>query len=106
LETVDTIFCCLPPDDRQYKINVIEFHNPYRGPRRIYINISDTNNIIGGYIASWLFQQNEGSPHRFDDKRSITEAEMAIWSFQLLKVMVLLQLTSQNAQLGAPHYLQ
>ena len=39
-------------------------------------------------------------------KRSTTEAEMAIWSFQLLKVMVLLQLTSQNAQIGAPQYLQ
>ena len=38
-------------------------------------------------------------------KRSTTDAEMAIWSFQLLKVMVLLQLTSQNAQIGAPHYL-
>ena len=39
-------------------------------------------------------------------KRSTTEAEMAIWSFQLLKVMVFLQFTSQNAQIGALHYLQ
>ena len=39
-------------------------------------------------------------------KRSTTKAETAIWNFQLLKVMVLLQLTSQNAQIGAPHYLQ
>jgi len=39
-------------------------------------------------------------------ERSTTEAEIAIWSFQLLKVMVLLQLTSQNAQIGTPHYLQ
>jgi len=49
LETVDTIFCCLPPDDRQYKINVTEFHNPYRGPRRVYISTFPTQNIIGGY---------------------------------------------------------
>ena len=35
-----------------------------------------------------------------------TEAEIAIWSSKLLrKVMVLLQLTSQNAQIGALHYL-
>ena len=58
LETVDTIFCCLPPDDRQYKINVIEFHNPYRGPRRVYISTFQTQIILLVDIASWFFQLN------------------------------------------------
>jgi len=42
--------CNQPPDDRWYKIT---FHNPYRGPHRVYflgVNITDiNNNIIGGY---------------------------------------------------------
>jgi len=58
METVDTIFCCLTPDDRQYKINVIEFHNTYRAPCRVYISTFQTQIILLVDIASWFFQLN------------------------------------------------
>jgi len=142
----------------QNKCNWIPQHLQ-RSTQSIYINISDTNNIIGGYsimvlpaqqrvtAVTWIrwtrlldhflkCYQTKGNNWRsccsggkiwnwrwiilylvsvkrmkvlsidLMIKRSTTEAEMAIWSFQLLKVMVFLQLTSQNARIGALHYLQ
>ena len=38
---------------QMYKINVIAFHNPFRGPHRVYIlgvNITDKNHIVGKYL--------------------------------------------------------